>query len=197
MTAVVAVLIFDGFADWEPAFALTGLRRWGKYSVVTVGYERAPITSMGGLRVVPDRTIDELGSVAPRLFLLPGGDMWQERYPADRLEPVLASLVTERVPIAGICAATIALARAGLFRGRRHTSNGRAFLRRHAPGYETADAYVETLAVRDAGVISANGLGAVEFASEIFTELGVFGAADLRLFHEMYRHGRIPPEPAA
>lgn len=197
MPPVVAVLVFDGFADWEPAFALTGLRRWGNYAVVAVGYDRTTITSMGGLRVVPDRTLDDLGSLEPRLVLLPGGDMWRDGYPVDRLEPVLATLRTRQVPIAGICAATIALARAGLFRGRRHTSNGRAFLREHAPGYETADGYVEDLAVRDSGVISANGLGAVEFAGEIFAELGVFGAADLRRYHDMYRHGRDPSDRPA
>lgn len=32
----IAVLVFDGFADWEPAFALTGLRRWGKREVITI-----------------------------------------------------------------------------------------------------------------------------------------------------------------
>jgi putative intracellular protease/amidase len=194
---VVAVLVFEGFADWEPAFALTGLRRWGNHAVVAVGYDRATVTSMGGLRVIPERTIDEVAALEPRLFLLPGGDMWQEGYPAAQLEPVLATLRARGVPIAGICAATIALARVGLFRERRHTSNGRAFLRKHAAGYETADAYVDDLAVRDGGVISANGLGAVEFAGEIFAELGVFGPADLRRYHEMYRRGRDPSEPPA
>ena len=197
MTPAVAVLVFDGFADWEPAFALTGLRRWGKQAVRTVGYDRDSVTSMGGLRVVPDGDLHELVPATTRLFLLPGGDSWQERYPVDLLDPVLAMLAAERVPIAAICAATIALARAGLFRGRRHTSNGRAFLAEHAPGYETASAYVESLAVRDSGVISASGLGAVEFAGEIFAELGVFDGADLRRYQEMYRHGRDPAAPSS
>lgn len=186
----VAVLVFDGFADWEPAFALTGLRRWGKQTVVTFGYDRAPITSMGGLRVAPDRALGELAPATTRLLLLPGGDVWQERYPAEQLHPLLATLAADGVPIAAICGATIALARAGLLRGRRHTSNGPAFLREHAPGYETPALYVDALAVRDRGVISANGLGAVEFAREIFAELGVFGEADLRRYEDMYRHGR-------
>ena len=79
----------------------------------------------------------------------------------------LDDLVKRDVPIAAICAATIPLARTGLFRNRRHTSNGRLFLERNAPGYETATDYVDDVwAVTDRGVISASGLGAVEFARE-------------------------------
>jgi putative intracellular protease/amidase len=184
------VLVFDGFADWEPAFALTGLRRWARLDVVTVGYERSPITSMGGLRILPDCALAEFDPAATRLLLLPGGDQWHGAYPADELNPVLEACVAEGVAVAGICAATTALARADLFRGRRHTSNGRAYLLEHAPGYESPGGYVEALAVRDRGVISASGLGAVEFAGEIFAQLGVFTAAELRTYEAMYRHGR-------
>src|SRR6185312_89886 len=38
MSRRVAILVFDGFADWEPAYALTGLRRWGGRSVTSVGF---------------------------------------------------------------------------------------------------------------------------------------------------------------
>ena len=186
----IAVLIFDGFADWEPAFALTGLRRWGKREVITVGYDEHVVKSMGGLRVMPDHLLRNLTVDDTELLILPGGDQWLERYPTHEVDEVLKSFEAHRVTIAGICAATTALARAGLFRGRRHTSNGKAFLLKNAPDYETPDSYVDTLAIRDRGVISANGLGAIEFAREIFAELDVFNEADLKIYEEMYRHGR-------
>jgi putative intracellular protease/amidase len=189
----VAVLVFDGFADWEPAFALAGLRSWGNLPVVTVGYGNHPITSMGGLRVLPDLALADLVPDQTRMLLLPGGDAWLEAEPPDLLLESLAALEARDVPIAGICAATAILARAGFFRGRRHTSNGKDFLHQHADGYETAALYEDALAVRDRGVISASGLGAVEFAKEIFAELEVLGEADLRLYEEMYRSGRMPP----
>jgi putative intracellular protease/amidase len=188
----IAVLVFDGFADWEPAFALTGLRRWGKLPVTTVGYGVDPITSMGGIRVLPDLAITDLQIDMARLFLMPGGDAWLQDKPPEPLRNVLNRLEGRGIPIAAICAATTALARMGFFRNRRHTSNGKDFLNRHAPGYESAAHYVDQLAVRDRGVITASGLGAVEFAKEIFAELGIFGEADLRLYEDMYRHGREP-----
>jgi putative intracellular protease/amidase len=186
----IAVLIFDGFADWEPAFALTGLRRWGKREVVTVGYDQHTVKSMGGLRVQPDRVLRDLLVDDTQLLILPGGDQWLEMYPAREVEEVLSTFEARGKTIAGICAATTALARAGLFRERRHTSNGKAFLLKHAPGYQNPGLYVDTLATRDHSVISANGLGAIEFAREIFIELNVLTEADLKLYEEMYRHGR-------
>ena len=182
-----AVVVFEGFADWEPAYALTGLREWGKRSVTTYGYDLSPVRSMGGLRVVPDRVLEDLDGVD--LLLLPGVRMWEQgTYPADRIDPVLHRLVASAIPVAGICAATIALARAGLFRDRRHTSNGRDFLAHYAPGYETPSKYVDdTLAVADRGVISASGLGAVEFAAEIFTVLGAFDEKTIAEFRAMHR----------
>jgi putative intracellular protease/amidase len=181
-----AVLVFEGFADWEPSYALTGLRRWGKRSVTTYGYSLSPITSMGGLRVTPDRVLEDLD--APELLLLPGGEMWEQGYPADRLDPILGHLAANSIPIAGICAATVALARAGLFRDHRHTSNGRDFLSHYAPNYETSSMYVDAaLAVADRGIISASGLGAVEFAAEIFTTLRALPDEAIAQFRAMYR----------
>lgn len=188
----IALLVFDGFADWEAAFASTGLRRWGKREVVTVGYDQNPVTSMGGLRVLPDRALSDLSVDDTQLLILPGGDQWLEGNPRQEIVRLLTSFEAHGITIAGICAGTTALARAGLFRGRRHTSNGKAFLLKHVPGYETQDLYVDTLAIRDQGVISANGLGAIEFAREIFAELGVLGEADLLLYEQMYRYGRDP-----
>ncbi len=192
MAKAVAVLVFDGFADWEPAFALTGLRRWGGKTVVTAGYDLRPVTSMGGLRIVPDCALADLSPRDAELLIHPGGDVWEAGYPADVQDPVLGRMRAAGVPIAAICGATIAAARAGLFRGRRHTSNGRAFLQRHAPGSGDDADYADVLAVTDDGVISASGLGAVEFAAEIFAQLGVFNAGEIREFTEMYRRGISP-----
>jgi putative intracellular protease/amidase len=188
----VWLLVFDGLADWEPSFALTGLRRWAKVPVRTVGFAASPVTTMGGLRLLPDLALADLDLDRVSLFVLPGGEMWEADGDRASIEPVVHGLVSRRVPVAAICAATLALARSGLLKDRRHTSNGREYLLNHAPRYSGAEHYEETLAIRDRGIITASGLGAVEFAREIFEELQVFGADELAMFHEMYRHGRLP-----
>ena len=189
--AAVHVLLPEGMADWEPSYAVAGLHHWAKVPVRTVGFTREPITTMGGLRLLPDITLAELpaGADAVRLFLLPGGDLWEGEYPSSALESVLRALHAADIPIAAICGATIAVARAGLLRGRRHTSNGADYLARFAPGATVAADYVEELATRDRGMITASGLGPVEFAHEIFAELGVLSPAELAEFLELYKYG--------
>lgn len=188
-TEHVAALVFDGFADWEPAFALTGIRRWGQIPVITYGYSTDPVTSMGGLRVLPDRLASDLVVSEARLLLIPGGDAWLSEYPQALVQSLVRSFAAASVPVAAICSATVALARAGLFADRLHTSNGASFLSEHAPQYREPSLYRDALAVRDRGVISASGLGAVEFAREIFAQLGVLQGSDLELFERMYRRG--------
>ena len=192
MAAAIHVLVFEGLADWEPAYALAELRRSGGHEVVTLGFGDAPITSMGGLRILPHRTLSDLKPPAVRLLILPGGDMWEGDYPRAELERALRSLCAEGVPVAAICGGTLALARAGLLDDRAHTSNEPGYLERLAPDYRGGAFYVGELAVRDRGVITASGLGPTEFAREIFEELGVFSAEDRGLWYQLFKYGRVP-----
>jgi putative intracellular protease/amidase len=197
MTATaVHTLVFDGFADWEPAFALAELRRSGGLEVVSVGYTREVVRSMGGLRVAPDRVLDEVIPAGVRLLLLPGGDAWEGDYPRAAVDRTLRAMGDAGVPVAAICGATIAAARAGLLDDRAHTSNERAYLEQHAPEYRGSARYVDELAVRDRGVITASGAAPVDFAREIFEELDIFSEADRAVWYHLFKHGRMP-EPAA
>ena len=188
----VHILVFDGFADWEPSYALAELRRSGGREVITVGFDDTAVTSMGGLRVVPDRRLGAVKTAEVELFILPGGDFWEGTYPLDELNRVLNELITAEVPIAGICGATLALARAGLLNDRRHTSNMPGYIAEHSPEYAGTALYEALPAVNDRGVITASGLSPVEFAREIFRHLEIFSAADDELWFDMFRHGRIP-----
>jgi putative intracellular protease/amidase len=189
----VHVLVFEGFADWEPAHALAELRRSGNRIVRTVGFTREPVTSMGGLRVIPDLDLKEVHVAEVELLILPGGDLWEsEDYPRQLLEPLLAELVAAETPVAAICGGTLALGRAGVLDDRRHTSNMRSYLPDNVPTYAGADRYVDEGAVRDRHVITASGLAAVDFAREIFAELAVFDAADRAMWFDIFKHGKLP-----
>jgi len=196
MGPAVHVLVFDGFADWEPAFALAELRRAGGFEVVTLGFGPGAVRSMGGLQVVPDRVLDDLEPTAVRLLILPGGDLWENSYPRAEIERVLRALRAAGVPIAAICGATLAVARAGLLDDRAHTSNEQDYLEKNAPEYRGASRYVDALAVRDRGLITASGVGPVDFARQIFEELQVFSEADRPIWFHLFKYGRFP-EPAA
>jgi hypothetical protein len=59
------------------------------------------------------------------------------------------------------------------------------------PGYHDEATYVDAPAVRDQGLITASGLGDVEFAGEIMAELGVLSAEHRRRWTALFRSGRI------
>lgn len=187
--SAVHVLVFDGFADWEPSFALSQIRQTGAAEVVSVGLSQHPVRSMGGLTVLPDVTLEQVAPEQIRLLLLPGGDQWEISGPDSRLVRLISDTMDAGIPVAAICAATTAIARAGLLRGRSHTSNGLDYLKGQVPDYQAEADYVDRLAVRDRGLITASGLGAIEFACEIFAELGVYSESDLELWYRMFKHG--------
>jgi putative intracellular protease/amidase len=190
----VYLLAVPGFADWEPAHALAELRRNGRYRVEVAGFTLDSVESMGGLRVQPTRRLDDVDPEDVAIFILPGGDRWEREPMEPELRRLLSNLDECGVPIAAICAATAAVARAGLLRGRRHTSNGLDYLKEHAPGYAGSDVYVDAPAVRDRGLITASGLADVEFAREILAELNVLTDDDRARWATMFREGRLPAE---
>jgi len=192
----VHFLVVPGFADWEAAHALAELRRHGHYQVQVVGLTREPVQSMGGLTVQPDRRLAEVDPAEVALFVMPGGDRWELQPLEPELHELLHRLDGRGVPIAAICAATTAITRAGILRGRRHTSNGLEYLRKLAPGYTDSAAYVEAPAVRDRGLITASGLADVEFAQEVMAELGVLSADDRAYWAQLFRGGRLQPGAA-
>jgi putative intracellular protease/amidase len=188
----VHVVVFDGFADWEPAHALAELRRWGKRSVVAVGFDLEPVTSMGGLRIVPDRALNVIRRSEIEILILPGGDFWESAYPQPKLNRVLNDLISAGIPIAAICAGTLPVACAGLLNDRRHTSNAPGYIAKYSPDYSGDPLYEPGPAVNDRGVITASGLAPVEFAREIFKQLRIFTPANEELWFDMFKHGRIP-----
>ena len=191
----IHVLIFDGFADWEPAHALAELRRSARRTIRTVGFTGAPIVSMAGLRVMPDLELAAVSPEAVELLILPGGDLWERTdYPRSALESLIIALLAEETPVAAICGGTLALARTHALDDRRHTSNMRSYLPAYASEYAGEAHYVDSSAVRDRHVITASGLASVDFARAIFAELGVFTAQDEALWFDMFKHGRIPED---
>ena len=192
MNKAVYLLAVPGFADWEPAHALAELRRYGRLRVEVVGLTADPVESMGGMTVLPSRVLAAVDVTDVAVFILPGGDRWEQQPVEVELAALLRVLDQRGVPIAAICAATTALAKVGLLRGRRHTSNGLSYLKEKVPGYDDSANYVDAPAVRDRGLITATGLGDVEFAREIMAELNVLSPSDRDTWTTLFRGGRVP-----
>jgi len=178
------VFVFDGFADWEPASALAELRRTFGFATTTIGSHKS-VASMGGLRVLPDLTLREFEPGTASILILPGGEFWMTvEHP--EITAVVRAMDTARRPIAGICAATLALAHAGLLDNRLHTSNSVGFIEKFVPGYPGASFYRAVPAITDRGVITASGLAPFAFAAEIFRTLAPDRAQDIATYETLY-----------
>ena len=183
----VYVLIFDGLADWEAPLALCEVRNSGKFEVVTVGLTDGSVTTMAGFRLLPDVTLREVSADGAAMLVLPGGEMWEAGTP-DGIDALLNEFRTSGVPVAAICGATFAVARAGLTRGRRHTSNDREYLEAVVPEYQDGELYSAELAVTDCHLITASGVGSVEFARDITRHLGVYTDEQVGRWFELYKN---------
>jgi putative intracellular protease/amidase len=184
------VLVFDGLADWEPAHALCEIANCGKFEVVTVGFSQAAVRSMGGFKILPDITLDEVRPDEASIMILPGGDMWAEAS-SPELIALLRQLHEQGVIIAAICGATLEIVRSGLTGSVQHTSNDRDWLKSIIPDYQDEARYVDAMAVTHNNVITANGLGGIEFAREIIGQLRIYDADDTRRWYEMFKHGKF------
>ncbi|MGW0613518.1 type 1 glutamine amidotransferase family protein [Streptomyces sp. NPDC002788] len=181
----VHLAVYDTLADWEPGHATAHLARAG-WEIRTVGPSTAPVTSIGGLRVQPDLTLDDVRPEDSALLILPGADLWDT---SDDLAPfarTARAFLEAGVPVAAICGATAGLAREGLLDARDHTSAVSFYLA--ATGYAGTGRYVETDAVTDGNLVTAGPTEPVAFAREILRLLGVYEGEVLdawyRLFHD-------------
>ncbi|MHC4780665.1 MAG: type 1 glutamine amidotransferase family protein [Planctomycetota bacterium] len=181
----------DGFSDWEAGFILPELKKNG-WQVETIGDAMDPRTSMGGFKVLPDRTVKDLPGLEADLLMLPGGISWNDPTQNQDITEVLPSYRNRGTPIAAICGATLALARVGILDKVRHTSNALPLLQAMVPTYGGEELYHSGLAVSDDGVITASGIGAMEFAHEILKTLGVYDSKKSREWLDFFRNGVFP-----
>src|SRR5579864_7714519 len=187
---IVHLFVFDTMADWEAAYAVAAINHPrfqtepGRYCLVTVAATLAPVTTMGGVRIQPDVTLSAITPESSAMLILPGGTTWESGGNAEALA-LAAQFIAAGVPVAAICAATLALARAGLLDHLRHTSNAREYL--ISSGYRGTAFYCGAPAVTDGNVITATGLAPVDFAREIFKMLNLYSPVSIDAWYAMFK----------
>lgn len=191
----VYVYVQDTWSDWEPGYALAELnsgrffKNQGKrLPVKTVGATLEAITTMGGVHISPDVTLDAVTPESSAMLILVGGDTWQD----PKNQGVIAKakhLMDANCPVAAICGATSALAEAGVFDHRPHTSNGLDYLKGVAPHYRGEAYYQDERAVADGNLITASSAGPLQFARYILQRLDVFSNEALEAWYNYFNTG--------
>lgn len=192
----VYVFVFDSLSDWEPAYATAAIgnpqfqKNPGRYRVRTVALGPDPVCTMGGMRIVPDLTLDAVSPADSAMLILPGGLSWEKGENGEAVEKARVFL-DAGVPVAAICAATWSLARGGLLDHRRHTSNHRSYLA--GTQYRGGALYEEAPAVTDEDLITASGIAPIEFARHIFRRLDFYTPEALEAWYELFKNGNYAP----
>jgi putative intracellular protease/amidase len=161
------VFLQEGMADWEAGPVTAVLRRFLNVEIQTATPGGDCVTSVGGLQIDPDLAFEEVEVEDFDIFLLIGSDAWVDHLDQGFCD-LLCEALNEGKVVGAICAGTVMVARAGLLEHRAHTSNGRDWLAKAAPGYKGAENYVDSpKAVVDGKLVTAPGSAPGTFAAAV------------------------------
>lgn len=193
MKNTVYLYVFDTMADWEIGY-LTAEINSGRYfkkglmplKIVTVGITKIPITTMGGLKILPEIELKECSFKDSAALILPGGNTWTEAIHAPIIE-MAEKYLEKGIVVGAICGATIGLAMGGVLDKRAHTSNDLGYLKMVCPSYAGEMYYKQEYVVTDGSLITASGIAPLEFALHIFKILDVFSPQTLDSWYNLYK----------
>lgn len=169
MTTIVTILT-QGYADWETALLNAVARSFYGIETRFATPGGAPVTSAGGLKVTPDLAVEDIDVGAIDALVVNGGTAWSEADAPD-IGAVLVRARDAGKTVAGICDATLALAKAGVLDEVDHTSNGADNLPK--TGYKGAAHYRDQPAAVVAGkIVTAPGTAPVSFMAGVMETLG-------------------------
>ena len=183
-----AIFLFDTYADWEPALAIVGLKNYGSFAIDSFSVNGNVVTSMGGLHLKPSHRLDQINPQEYELLLLPGGELWEKGGNVEII-PLLEEFHRAGKTIAAICGATVVLAKTGLLNTTPHTSNMPGYLQQLAPEYQGTDFYRQSPCVRSGNIITANGAGMVEFATELYKTFEIMDELTIDKVEVLYKSG--------
>lgn len=189
----VLFVLIEQYADWEFALLAPGLRRgfgiWEpQYDVRTVAADAGPVMSIGGVRCLPDYTFETIPDDYAALVLVGGMNWWGEE--ARRVVPLVEQAQARQIVVGAICDASAFLGAHGFLNDVDHTSNGLAYLQNRAgPAYSGAARYRSVLSVRDGNLVTANGVGFVDFTCNILAALNATQAGEIEAMRAAFTSG--------
>jgi transcriptional regulator GlxA family with amidase domain len=159
----VAIALFDGAEELDWAGPWEVLAAWSQQwpddgvEVFTVAQENREVTCAKGLRVLPDRTWNDVGKVD--VLVYPGGMGTRRELKDDDVLSWLRSVKDDGTLMTSVCTGSLVYAAAGFLRDRPATTywNALDLLRKLEPTVETRpdDRFVDSGEIVTAAGVSA------------------------------------------
>lgn len=190
MEKTILFVMLDQFADWEAAYLSSAIYMLGegRFKARTVSLTKEPVTSIGGLRIIPDFDMKSIPEEYEALILI-GGMTWRSEA-AKQIDRLVKKCQEQGKILAGICDASAFLGRAGALNNLEHTSNDLEDLKKWAgAAYIGEQKYKMQQAVRDGKLITANGTAALEFTREVLYALDVASEEKIESWFQFHKLG--------
>jgi putative intracellular protease/amidase len=182
----IGFFFIEGFADWEYGLLAASATEYFGAKAVSISPDGKPVSSMSGFKLTPDRSADPSENDDLDAIAVIGSDYWVAKNPPD-VAPLLDTVAARGGVVGGICAGTLALARAGMFKNAAHTSNGLDWILGNLPGYAGVENYQDVPhAVADGAIVSAPGSAPGTFALKFLLRLFPEKAAQLAEMRAMF-----------
>ena len=155
-------LLLDEFSDWEIAYLSSIINSNKKWMTKRVSV-KDKVKSIGGMTILIDSKVSNETHDFDLLILI-GGNKWNIE------EKTLLKFIEKAFelekPIGAICGAVDYLAKNGFLNNYKHTGNS-FYLWNEFKNYENDNGFVETQAITDGNLVTANGTGEIEFTEKV------------------------------
>lgn len=195
MSNEILYVLLPDFASHEMIYLMeaissdeTQLKPNPKYFNKIVATTPEPVFAIGGFRVLPDYTFENMPEDFAALILI-GGYGWLTSL-ADKVVPMVRNALDKGKIVGAICNGASFLAKHGFLNSVNHTGNGIEQLKLWgAENYTNPEGYIHEQAVTDGGIVTANGSGALEFTKELLLLLENDTPERIEMYYQFNKQG--------
>lgn len=195
MTDEILYILLPDFAAHEMVYLMEAissdeqqLKPAPKYINKIVAPSPEPVTAIGGFKVIPDYTFENMPDDYAAIVLI-GGFGWLSP-DAVEVVPIVRKAIARRKIVGAICNGASFMAKAGFLNNVRHTGNGMQQLKLWGgDNYTNPGGYVHQQAVSDGGIVTANGSGGLEFTKELLLLLENDTPDRIEMYYQFNRQG--------
>lgn len=195
MSNEILYVLLPDFASHEMVYLMEALssdeaqlKPSPKYINKILAHTLEPVTAIGGFRVLPDYSFENMPEDYAALILI-GGFGWRTPL-ADKVVPLVSKAIADSKIVGAICNAASFMAKHGFVNHIAHTGNGLDQLKLWGgENYTNAAMYQHKQAVSDRRIVTANGSASLEFAKELLLLLGNDTPERIEMYYQFNKQG--------